>query len=50
MKSRITNKTFVLTAAIGSFVIMVTVIANTIWASRQTVTGTNEAVSAVSSF
>ena len=50
MKSRITNKTFVLTAAIGSFMIMVTVIANTIWASRQTVTGTNEAVSAVSSF
>jgi len=49
-KIHITNRTFVLTAAIGSFLIMVMVIANTFWASRQTVNTTDEAVTAVSSF
>ena len=49
-RTRISRKTFVLTAAIGSFIIMVTVIANTIRSSRQTIRATDEAVYAVSSF
>jgi len=47
---RVTNKTFVLTAIIGTILIMATVLINTIWSARQTLTATNEAVSAVSSF
>ncbi|MBO4337600.1 MAG: diguanylate cyclase [Lachnospiraceae bacterium] len=47
---RVTNKTFVLTATIGSILIMVMVLVNTIWAARQTYTATDNAVSAVSSF
>ena len=50
MKKRVTNKTFVLTATIGSILIMVTLLVNTIWSARQTLTATNDAVSAVSSF
>ena len=49
-KKQITNRTFVLTAVIGSLLIMAMVTANTIWSSRQTVSATDEAVSAVSSF
>lgn len=49
-KKQITKKTFVLTAVIGSLLIMAMVIANTLWASRQTGAATDEAVSAVSSF
>ena len=44
------NRTFVLTAVIGSLLIMAMVIANSVWASNQTSTATDEAVSAVSSF
>ena len=47
---RVTNKTFVLTATIGSILIMVMVMVNTIWSARQTYTATDDAVSAVSSF
>ena len=47
---RVTNKTFVLTATIGSILIMVMVLVNTIWSARQTYTATDNAVSAVSSF
>lgn len=49
-KIRITNKTFVLTAVIGSLLIMEMVMANTIWSTKQTGSATEEAVSAVSSF
>lgn len=49
-KKRITTRTFVLTAVSGSLLIMFMVMANTLWASRQTITATNEAVSSVSSF
>ncbi len=49
-KRKITNKTFVLTAVIGSLLIMALLTVNTIWISRQTSTATDEAVSAVSSF
>jgi len=44
------NRTFVLTAVIGSLLIMAMVTANTVWASKQTGVATDEAVSAVSSF
>ncbi len=47
---KITNKTFVLTAVTGSFLIMAMLAANTIWISNRTGTATEEAVSAVSSF
>ena len=49
-KPRITNRTFVLTAVIGSLLIMASLMAFTFWSSRQTSNATNEAVSAVSSF
>ncbi len=49
-KKRITRKTLVLTAVIGSFLIMAMLAANNFWTSRQNVSATNEAVSAVSSF
>ena len=51
MKSkRITEKAVTITAAIGSVLIMVMVIANTYWASKQAISSTNQAVSAVSAF
>ena len=49
-RTRLTEKAVAITAAIGSVLIMVTVIANTYWASRQAVSSTNQAVSAVSAF
>ena len=49
-KDRITRKTFVLTAVIGSLLLIFMVSANTIWSSRQTNVATDEAVSEVSSF
>ncbi len=49
-KKKITEKAVAVTAAIGSVLIMVTVIANTYWASRQAISSTNQAVSAVSAF
>lgn len=44
------NRTFVLTAVIGSLLIMAMVTANSVWTSKQTGVATDEAVSAVSSF
>ena len=41
---RVTNKTFVLTAAIGSILIMLMVTVNNIWSVQQTQTATNNAV------
>jgi diguanylate cyclase (GGDEF)-like protein len=49
-RTRLTEKAVAITAAIGRVLIMVTVIANTYWASRQAVSSTNQAVSAVSAF
>ncbi len=49
-KIKITEKAVTITAAIGSVLIMLTVIANTYWASRQAISSTNQAVSAVSAF
>ena len=49
-KKPVTNKTFLLTAVIGSLLIMAMVTANSIWASKQTISATEEAVAAVSSF
>ena len=49
-KKRITNRTLLLTAVIGSFLIMAMVTANSIWSSNQTLLETEEAVSAVSVF
>ena len=49
-RKRITEKTVTITAAIGSVLIKVMVIANTYWASRQAISSTNQAVSAVSAF
>ncbi len=46
----ITNKTFVLTAVLGSLLIMAMVIANTLWSTKQIASATDEAVSAVSTF
>ncbi len=47
---RNTEKAVTITAAIGSVLIMLTVIANTYWASREAISSRNEAVSAVSAF
>ncbi|MCR5733304.1 MAG: diguanylate cyclase [Lachnospiraceae bacterium] len=44
------NKRFVYTAVIGSAVVMIILTLCTFWASRKTISTTNEAVSAVSSF
>ena len=44
------NPVFVYTAAGGSILVMIIIMLTTLWASRKTVTSTNEAVSAVSSF
>lgn len=49
-KKRITNRTFLLTAVIGSLLIMAMVTANSIGASKQTRLETEEAVSVVSRF
>ena len=49
-QKKISRRTFVLTAVFGSLLIMAMVIANSVWASNQTSTATDEAVSAVSSF
>ena len=49
-RKRMTDKAVSITAAIGSVLIMVTVIANTYWASKQAMISTNQAVSAVSAF
>ncbi len=49
-KDRITRKTSVLTADLGSLLLIFMVSANTIWSSRQTNVATDEAVSEVSSF
>lgn len=49
-KIMITQKTIVLTAVIGSLLIMASITANTIWESKQTAALTDEAVSAVSAF
>lgn len=49
-RKKLTEKAVTITAAIGSVLIMVTVIANTYWASKQAVSSTNQAVSAVSAF
>ena len=47
---RVTNKTFVLTATIGSILIMIMIMVNSIWSAKQTYTATDDAVSAISSF
>ena len=49
-RNKITNRTLVLTAVIGSLLILAMMSANTLWASRQASAATDEAVSAVSSF
>ncbi|MCR5232381.1 MAG: hypothetical protein K6E53_00510 [Lachnospiraceae bacterium] len=49
-KKKITNRTIVLTAVIGSMLVVAMVMGNTLWASRQTGAATDEAVSTVSSF
>ena len=49
-RKRITEKAVTITAAIGSVLIMVMVIANTYWASAQAISSRNQAVSAVSAF
>lgn len=49
-KKKITNRTIVLTAVIGSLLVTAMVTANTLWSSRQTGIATDEAVSEVSSF
>ena len=49
-KDHITRGTFVLTAIIGSIVLILMVTANTVWSSRKTNAATDEAVSEVSSF
>ena len=50
MKKLITKKTFILTAVLGSIILMAMIISKAILSSKQTVTATNEAVSEVSSF
>ncbi len=42
-KKEITNKTFVLTAVIGSLLIMAVLTVNTIWISKRTAVATEEA-------
>ncbi len=49
-KKQITNRTFVLTAVIGSLLIMAMMTAYSLWNSKKIGTVTDEAVSAVSSF
>ncbi len=49
-KKKITNRTIVLTAVIGSLLVTTMVTANTLWSARQTGIVTDEAVSEVSSF
>ena len=49
-KKDINNKRFVYTAVIGSALVMAVLAFSTIWASRKTISTTDEAVSAVSSF
>lgn len=49
-KKKITNRTLVLTAVVGSLLIVAMVSCNTLWLSRQSNRATEEAVSAVSSF
>ncbi len=49
-RKKLTEKAVAITAAIGSVLIMVTIIANTYWASRQAALSTNQAISAVSAF
>ena len=49
-KKKITNRTIVLTAVIGSIFVMAMITANTLWSSNQTGIVTDEAVSEVSSF
>nr|MCR5405719.1 hypothetical protein [Lachnospiraceae bacterium] len=49
-KKKITNRTIVLTAVIGSIFVMSMITANTLWSSNQTGIATDEAVSEVSSF
>ena len=44
------SKRFVYTAVIGSVVLMIVLTLSTLWASRKTVTSTNDAVAAVSAF
>ena len=46
----ISEKSFVITAAVGSALITLILIASTLWASKQTISSTNNAVSVVSSF
>lgn len=46
----ISEKSFVITAAVGSALITLILIVSTLWASNQTVSSTNDAVSVVSSF
>ncbi len=50
MKTLITKKNFILTAVVGSIILMSMIILNAILSSRQTVSATNAAVSEVSSF
>ena len=45
-----TNKRFVYTAIIGSAIVMTVLTISTLWASKRTISATDEAVSAVSSF
>ncbi len=49
-KKQITNKTFLLTAIIGSLFIVALVTVSTLWHAKKTAVATDEAVSAVSSF
>ena len=49
-KKQITNRTFFLTAIIGSLLIIVMITSNAIWSSNQTLLQTEEAVFAVSNF
>ena len=49
-KKKITNRTIVLTAVIGSIFVMAMITATTLWSSNQTGIATDEAVSEVSSF
>ncbi len=49
-ETRITSRTFVLTAVIGSLLVMTAVTANSLRASKQTSAATEDAVAAVSSF
>ena len=49
-EKKITTKSFLLTAVIGSLLIMAMLSANTLWISKRTSAATDEAVSAVSAF